>query len=235
MRRGVLLVLVVLGGGGAEARAADELADLIAQGERWWTTSPDPANPVACATCHHDLAETRGWAASFPKFTPLPPPDARVMTLLQANAEAVKRHYRLADPRPAATAISAYLAAHGAGAPITPGISAGQPAFPGRLRALARAVTEGRRLYAGRCGPCHASAAITPGVAAFPRVGRGRAESLESFLERHPGPGVALAWDGEPMAQVIAYLVSRRAGQILGGGLRPRYSAAPFPGGPHDR
>jgi len=65
---------------------------LRAEGERWWTRSPDPRNPVACATCHHDPALTRGWAAGFPKVKPLPPPHTRVMTLLQANAEAVARH-----------------------------------------------------------------------------------------------------------------------------------------------
>ncbi len=47
---------------------------LAVEGERWWTTSPDPASPVACATCHHAAAAIRGWAASFPKFRPLPRP-----------------------------------------------------------------------------------------------------------------------------------------------------------------
>jgi cytochrome c553 len=229
---GALLMAIALAATGPVARGADGLAELIAQGERWWTTSPDAGNPVACATCHYDPAETRGWAASFPKFKPLPPPQARVMTLLQANADAVKRHYRLSDPRPGATAITAYLVAGGAGVPITPGISAGQPTFPERLRALSRAVAEGRRLYARRCGPCHAPTAITSKVAAFPRVARGHAESLEIFLERHPVPDAPLRWDGEPMAQLIAYLVSGRAGRPMGlGWLSP---VTPERGGPHD-
>jgi cytochrome c553 len=219
--RRVVLTAVALALTGPVAPAAGGLAELIAEGERWWTTSPDPANPVACATCHDDAAETRGWAASFPKFKPLPPPHARVMTLLQANAEAVERHYRVADPRPGATAITAYLVARGAGAPISPGISAGQPVFAKRLRALARAVEGGRRLYARRCGACHAPAALAPKVAAFPRVTtRGRAETLETVLEHHPAPGAPLPWDGEPMAQLIAYLVSERAGRPVSLGWR---------------
>src|SRR3972149_11569926 len=96
---------IVLGASGSS------LEQLVAEGERLWTKSPDPSNPVACATCHRDPAKTRGWAASFPKFKPLPPPHARVMTHLQANAEAVARHYRLADPLPAANGITAIFAA----------------------------------------------------------------------------------------------------------------------------
>lgn len=214
MTRRVVLTAVALALTGPVAPAAGGLAELIAEGERWWTTSPDPANPVACATCHDDAAETRGWAASFPKFKPLPPPHARVMTLLQASAEAVERHYRLADPKPGATAITAYLTALGAGVPVTPGISAGQPVFPGRLRALSRAVAEGRRLYARRCGACHRQTAISPNVAAV-----GRAEPLEIFLERHPvrdAPDAPLGWAGEPMAQLIAYLVAGRVGRPVG-------------------
>jgi len=76
------------------ATLASGPGELVAEGARWWSVSPDPGNPVACATCHHDPATVRGWAASFPKLKPLPPPHARVMTLMQANAEAVARHYR---------------------------------------------------------------------------------------------------------------------------------------------
>src|SRR5713101_4240083 len=93
---------------------------LASAGLRWWSESPDPANPVACATCHDDTGATRSWAAGFPKLRPLPPPHARVMTLLQATAEAVARHYRLADPVPAATAITAYLTALGQDVPVSP-------------------------------------------------------------------------------------------------------------------
>ena len=66
--------------------AGGDAQTLVEEGERWWRESPDPDNPEACATCHHDPRTTRGWAASFPKFRPLPPPHGRVMTLLQANA-----------------------------------------------------------------------------------------------------------------------------------------------------
>ncbi|OLC14455.1 MAG: hypothetical protein AUH29_10285 [Candidatus Rokubacteria bacterium 13_1_40CM_69_27] len=185
---------------------------IVAEGERWWTASPDPRNPVACATCHHDPAETRGWAASFPKFKPLPPPHGRVMTLLQANAEAVRRHYRLADPRPAATAITAYLAARGAGAPPTPGIAVGQPVFATRLQALSRSVARGAALYADRCAWCHTRAVIAPAIAAFPRTRDGGAESLEGFLEEHAPAGRPLRWDSQAIADVVAYLAASRAG-----------------------
>ena len=189
---------------------------LRAEGERWWTRSPDPRNPVACATCHHDPALTRGWAAGFPKVKPLPPPHTRVMTLLQANAEAVARHYRVADPRPAATAITAYLTGEGAGLPISPGASPGQPVFPERIRDLARSVKRGERLFGRRCQQCHRESVVAPSVRAFPRARDGRVESLESFLERHGSPARPLAWDGPDMADLVAYAVSHLAGQPVG-------------------
>lgn len=203
-------------GGLAPAARLDGAAidALAADGERWWTTSPDPANPVACATCHYDAAKTRGWAASFPKFRPLPPPHARVMTLLQATAEAVRLHYRLADPRPAATAITAYLTVHGAGIPPSPGVIDGQPVFPARLRALASSVTRGGRLYASRCASCHDPDAVSRAAANFPRVREGRGESLEDVLERHAFPGEPLAWDSQAMADVVAYLATERSRRI---------------------
>src|SRR3972149_9538549 len=117
---------------GRQAAAQTGLQALVVEGERLWTQSPDAGNPVACATCHRDPAMTRGWAASFPKFKPLPPPHARVMTLLQANAEAVERHYRLADPLPAATAITAFLTAQAAGGPLSAARRGGRPGFPPR-------------------------------------------------------------------------------------------------------
>ena len=181
---------------------------LVAAGERWWSISPDRSNPVACATCHHEADETRGWAASFPKFRPLPPPDARVMTLLQANAEAVRRHYRLVDPLPAATAITAYLASRGAAVLPSPGLVAGQPVFPGRLRALDESVARGRRRFARRCAACHDAGAIRVAVASFPRISGRGPESLEAFIERHAAP---LPWDSPAMADVVSYLVSQRA------------------------
>ena len=212
--RRVALGVVLVATAGVLAQAARghgaDHVGLAAAGERWWTTSPDPANPVACATCHHEPAETRGWAASFPKFKPQPPPHARVMTLLQANAEAVRRHYRLVDPRPVATAITAYLTTHGAGVPLSPGVVAGQPVFPARLRALGESVARGRRLYAHRCATCHAAPAIVSAVAGFPRERGHSAESLEDFLDLHASPPGLLPWDSPAMADVISYLVAER-------------------------
>ena len=199
-----------------EAGAESGTQALVTEGERWWTRSPDPGNPVACATCHRDPAKTRGWAASFPKFKPLPPPHSRVMTLLQANTEAVSRHYRLPDPLSAATAITAYLTSLGADVPISPGVSAGQPVFPTRMQQLATSVVRGERLYTRRCGQCHNPATVAPSVTTFPRVVGGRAESLEGFLARHQLVGQPLAWDGAAMADVIAYLMSHLAGRPVG-------------------
>src|SRR5260370_6900277 len=129
MIRLIVVVLIVQASAGRASAGAPSggLGDLDAEGERWWKSSPDPRDPVACATCHYDPGETRGWAASFPKYRPLPPPEDRVMTLLQANAEAVQRHYRLRDAERPALAITAYLTSHGAGPPISPGIVAGHP------------------------------------------------------------------------------------------------------------
>ena len=199
-----------------QAAAEGGLQALVAEGERWWRQSSDPLNPVACATCHRDPAKTRGWAASFPKFKPLPPPHARVMTLLQANAEAVARHYGLPDSLPAATAITAFLTSQGADVPISPGVSAGQPVFPTRMRELAASVVRGGRLYARTCSQCHDAKAVAPSITAFPRVVDGRAESLEGFLERHHSLKRSLAWDGPAMADLIAYLTSRAPGRPIG-------------------
>lgn len=212
----LLLVTVVSGGQTATGAPAGSLGALVTEGERWWESSPDPRAPVACATCHHDPDETRGWAASFPKYRPLPPPQGRVMTLLQANAEAVRRHYGLSDPARAALAITAYLTWRGAGVPASPGIVAGQPAFEGRLRALAQSVRRGERLYAGRCGGCHDSAAVAPAARLFPRAVDGRVESLERFLGRHQPAPPLLKWDGQAAADVIAFLMSRLAGRAAG-------------------
>lgn len=213
--RGVALGAVVALTAGVLLQAAvaseAERAPLAAAGEGWWLTSPDPANPVACATCHHDPAETRGWAASFPKFKPLPPPHARVMTLLQANVEAVRRHYPRVDPRPVATAITAYLTRHGAGVPLSPAVVAGQPVFPARLRALDDSVARGRRRYARACAGCHAAPAIAPALGGFPRLHGPRAEFLEDFLDRHTAPRGRLRWDSPAMADVISYLVATQA------------------------
>src|SRR5437867_12464538 len=142
MIRSIAPGVVAVGWAGQALAGASEgsAGQLVADGRQRWKSSPDPRDPVACATCHHDPDETRGWAASFPKYRPLPPPEGRVMTLLQANAEAVRRHYGLADPERAALAITAYLTARDSGVPGFPGIVAGQPVFEGRRRASARSV-----------------------------------------------------------------------------------------------
>ncbi len=222
MRGRVLLALMAVASAApVSASPISQAADgaqtaLVAEGERWWTSSPDPEQPVACRTCHHDPARTRGWAASFPKFVALPPPDGRVMTLLQATARAVRRHYGLADPERPAIAIATFLAAEGAGLPLSPGIAAGQPAFEARLRALAASVVRGRTLYARRCGSCHDAAAVAPAAFGFPRVVDRRAESLERFLEGHRPIGRPLGWDSPATADLITFLVSILAGPRVG-------------------
>jgi hypothetical protein len=193
------------------------LAELVAEGERWWKTSPDPRDPVACATCHRDPEETRGWVASFPKYRPLPPPADRVMTLLQANAEAVERHYGLPDPERVAFAITAYLTSRSTGVPVSPGIVAGQPVFERRLRALAESVARGEWLYTRRCRACHDLDALAPAALHFPRGPSGQGESLERFLGDHRPDLPPLRWDGQPAADVIALLMSRLAGRPVGG------------------
>jgi hypothetical protein len=212
-----VLIVVVSAGQALAGAAGGSFEELVAEGEEWWKRSPDPRDPVACATCHHDLDETRGWAASFPKYRPLPPPEGRVMTLLQANAEAVRRHYGLADPEPAALAITAYLTSRGVGVPVSPGIVAGQPAFETRLRALDESVGRGERLVGRRCRSCHGLEAITRAALAVPRTVDGQVESLERFLGRHRPERPPLAWDSQPTADIIAFLMSRRAGQPVGG------------------
>lgn len=217
MRRVLLALTAVVSAMPAWAAAPSgrtdgALAALVAAGEQWWARSPDARNPVACATCHHDPALTRGWAASFPKFKPLPPPDGRVMTLLQATAEAVRRHYALADPEPVALAIAAFLDRQGAGLAPSPGVAAGQPVFEMRLRALAASVARGRTLYAKRCADCHDAEAAAAAALAFPRVVDRSAESLERFLEGHRPVGRRLRWDSPATADLIAFLVSMLAG-----------------------
>ena len=165
--------------------------------------------PVACATCHHDPDATRGWAASFPKVRPLPPPHTRVMTLLQATAEAVARHYRPRDPRPAAIAISAFLTARGVGLPITPGVAPDQPVFPTRMRALAESVERGRALYARRCGACHDATAIAPGAGGFLRTtATSRRSSSSRDTARRPPDPVGQPGHGGP-ARVSRSLTGR--------------------------
>src|SRR5438034_8682052 len=111
MLRSVALALItVVSAGPAPAGArAGSLVALVAAGERSWTTSPDPRDPVACVTCHYDPDETRGWAASFPKYRPLPPPRGRVWRLLRPNPEARREHYGLTAPEEGPPGITADL------------------------------------------------------------------------------------------------------------------------------
>ena len=217
MIRSVALALLgVLGTGPASAAPTASPAGLVAEGEHYWTTSPDPGNPVACATCHHDTDETLGWAASFPKYRALPPPDGRVMTLLQASAEAVRRHYGLRDPERVAVAITAYLTAHGAEVLVAPGLVDGQPVFETRLHALAASVARGERFFAQGCGNCHAAATIARATARFPRIVDGRTQSLEGFIAGHRPGRPPVAWDSPPIADIIAFLMSHLVGRPVG-------------------
>jgi len=212
----LVLIAVASAGPASAGGPVGSLGELVAEGERWWKSSPDPKDPVACATCHYDPSETRGWAASFPKYRPLPPPEGRVMTLFQANAEAVQRHYRLPDAERPALAITAYLTSRGAGVSISPGIVTGQPVFEGRLRALSESVARGERLYARWCRSCHEAGAVAPAALLFPLVRNGQVEPLERFLGRHQPELPLLASDGLPATDVIAYVVSRLAGRPVG-------------------
>jgi mono/diheme cytochrome c family protein len=135
------------------------------------------------------------------------------MTLLQANAEAVARHYRRPDPLPMATAITAYLTELGAGLPVSPGVSPGQPVFPERIRQLEASVDRGASVFIARCGSCHRSAEVASAVGTFPRGN----QPLETFLAGHRPSGPPLDWAGQDVADVVAYLVARTAGRPVGG------------------
>ena len=210
----IALVLIALASAGsASAQTPAGLAELVVEGERWWTSSPDPQDPVACVTCHYDPGETRGWAASFPKYRPLPPPEGRVMTLFEANAEAVQRHYRPPDAERPALAITAYLTSRGAGMPISPGIVVGQPVFEGRLRALAESVKGGERFYARWCRSCHETGTFAPAALLFPTFRNGQVESLERFLGRHRPEISRLRHGGQSTTDVIAFVMSRLTGR----------------------
>jgi cellulose synthase/poly-beta-1,6-N-acetylglucosamine synthase-like glycosyltransferase/cytochrome c553 len=198
----------------AMAAAGEDAAPVVGEGARLWARSPDPDNPVACATCHWDARAVRGWAPSFPKFKPLPPPAARVMTLLQAVAEAVERHYRAPEPLPVATAITAYLTALARDLPVSPGVTPDQPVFSERLQALAASVSRGEQEFADRCRSCHRSEDLTAALLRFPRPAADAAESLEAYLEEHAGE-TRLRWDGQPVADLMAYLTSRIAAPRL--------------------
>lgn len=199
----------------AETATASDKTALVEHGLRWWNQSPDPTNPVACATCHHDQAAVRGWAASFPKWRPLPPPHARVMTLLQANAEAVERHYRFSDPRPVTIAITAFLIAEGEETRITPGVSPDQPVFPERVNALSTSVSRGQMLFATRCAACHDAKPVASALLAFPRMRAHEPESFEGFIEYHSGPNAPIFWNSAESADLVAFLMRGLSGQPL--------------------
>lgn len=193
------------------------LRALVQEGVALWGQPPSAENTLACATCHFDAAEVRGWAASFPKVKPMPPPFTRVMTLQQAVAETVATHYRIPpgdENRRVARGITAYLTWLGEGLPVTPGTAAGQPRFPDRLVALGQSVARGRERVLWTCGGCHAGGGGFAGVAAtFPRVPRNgdAVVTLEEYLERHAG----LAWDGPETTDVAAFLAARAAGRLV--------------------
>ena len=138
------------------------------------------------------------------------------MTLLQANAEAVRRHYGLGDPERAAVAITAYLISRGRGVPVSPGIVPGQPVFEGRIRTLEESVGRGQRLFGDRCVRCHAASTVARSAFRFPRAVAGQVESLERFLGRHRSERSQLGWDDQPTADIIAFLMSGLAGQPVG-------------------
>lgn len=193
------------------------LRAVIQEGALLWGQPPTAENTVACATCHFDNAEVRGWAASFPKVKPMPPPFTRVMTLQQAVAETVATHYRIppgGENRRVAQAIAAFLTWVGEGLLVTPGVAAGQPRFPDRLAALGQSVVRGLGRIERACAGCHADGAEFAGIAAtFPRVPRegGAVVTLEEYLERHTG----LAWDGPEATDVAAFLASRAADRLV--------------------
>src|SRR5262245_47466068 len=107
---------------------------------------------------------------------------ATAIIMLQANAEAVARHYRLEDPLPAAPAITAFLTALAADRPVSPGINPAQPVFPERLRQLRASVGRGRRSFEARGARCDRPADIAPPTRHFPGLWRYGPESLETFL-----------------------------------------------------
>lgn len=198
--------------GPAAADATDPWAALVDRGAGLWHRSPDPEVPVACATCHRDLREAEGWVVSYPRYRPLPPPHGRVMTLLQALAEASSRHYRGLEPLASGTALAAYLLLRTEGRSLTPGRTPGEPAFPGRLAALRASAARGAARFRTRCGGCHEADVVAPaalGWARLVRVGRG---PTERFLETH---GLGAPWDSPEVADLLAYLAGRRAGQPL--------------------
>jgi hypothetical protein len=76
-------------------------------------------------------------------------------------------------------------------------------------RALAASVERGRALWAQRCDACHRADNVPRTLIAYPRVVRGRLESLEEFVERH-GAEARLTWNSQATTDLIAYLTEER-------------------------
>jgi hypothetical protein len=199
----------------SSAGQPDRWDQLVSQGRHLWHESPELQTPVACATCHHDPESVRVWALAFPRFRPLPPPHGRVMTLLQANAEAVERHYPETDLPTTAVALTAYLTAEAAGRPVSPGVGPGEPVLPERLTGLAASVNRGGATFATRCAGCHDADRVALSVVAWSGLVRTGAGPPELFLQRHRPGAFPLAWNGRDMADLLAYLTSRQAGRVL--------------------
>src|SRR2546425_203182 len=101
--------------------------------------------------------------------------------------------------------------------PRAPGPGVGRRVSEGGLRPLADGVARGERLYASRCRSCHDLGDVPPAALRFPRAVNGQVESLERFLGGHP-PGLSpLGWDGQPTADLIAFLISSVGGRPASG------------------
>src|SRR3989442_31250 len=101
--------------------------------------------------------------------------------------------------------------------PAPAGRGAGRRVSEGGLRALADSVAGGEGLSAGGCRSCHDLGDVTPAALRFPRAVTGQVESLERFLGGHP-PGLSpLGWDGQPTADLIAFLISSVGGRPASG------------------
>src|SRR2546425_344662 len=115
------------------------------------------------------------------------------------------------------TAVSAGPAPAGARAGSLPGRAAAQRRCGGRPRPLADSVARGERLSAGRCRSCHDLGDVPPAALRFPRAVNGQVESLERFLGGHPLSLSPLGWDGQPTADLIAFLISSVGGRPASG------------------
>src|SRR5256885_2156969 len=75
-----------------------------------------------------------------------------------------------------------------------------------------RGVAGGARSPPGRARGCHDLGGAPPAALRSPRAVNGRVESLGRFLGGPP-PGLSpLGWDGQPTADLIAFLISSVGG-----------------------